>query len=147
MPRDIAQTGFPEMPSRRIYTILPVANKLGEVALVWSNGVTVKVLRIPPQPSGRKRDRFGDSTGFQEHHRIANVAIEWESTTEPNPGERELVQSDITLYCPAGSDILASDRVELPDGDEYFVVGKPARWQSPFTGWQPGVVVKLRAAV
>ena len=114
---------------------------------MWSNGVTVKVLRIPPQPSGRKRDRFGDSAGFQAHHRITNVAVEWNNSTEPDAGERELVQSDVTLYCPAGTDILASDRVELPDGDEYFVVGKPQRWQSPFTGWKPGVVVQLRAAL
>jgi hypothetical protein len=106
---------------------------------VWLHGETIKVLRATP------RDRFGDG-GFQEHHEIRNVAIAWNNTTEPDP-TRDVVTTDVTIYCPVGSDILASDRVEFPDGDEYFVVGKPARWQSPFTGWKPGIEVKLRAAI
>lgn len=106
---------------------------------MWSQGDTVTVLRARP------RDRFGDG-GFDVHHTESNVAIAPTGTAEPDP-LRGLVESDVDLYLPPGADVLASDRIELPDGDEYFVVGKPARWKSPFTGWKPGVVVQLKAAV
>lgn len=106
-------------------------------------GETVTVLRRPP------RSKFGDAE-FQEHHTISGVGVDWAATDEPNSGNsnadnnREAVVTDVVLYCPWGSDVLSSDRVELPDSDVYRVIGKPARWRDPFTGSTPGVVVKLQ---
>lgn len=107
---------------------------------MWRNGETVTVLRVGP------RDRYGDGGGFDVSHTISNVVIKWTDVDELED-QREASVSDVTLFCPFGADILASDRVQLPDGDEYFVNGKPARPTSPFSGRKPYVAVKLRAVV
>ena len=105
---------------------------------MFSAGETVTVLRAGT------RDWAGDrSAEFEPDHTIDGCAITWVSTDEVTD-RRESVLSEVDLECPAGADILPTDRVELPDGGLYRVVGKPARWHSPFTGWEPGVVVRLR---
>lgn len=43
---------------------------------------------------------------------------------------------------PTGTDVTAIDAV-IARGDTYEVTGTPQDWQSPFTGWAPGIVVKL----
>lgn len=113
----------------------------------FPHGETVTIIRRPA------RDRTGDpESGANVSHTIEKCGIAWSSgssapgSTE-NTDRRETVESTVTLYCPAGSDIVATDLVELPDGDQYRVVGKPARWKSPFTGWEPGVVVSLKAVI
>lgn len=106
---------------------------------MWRNGDTVTVLRK------KARDRFGDG-GFDEHHTIDNVVIKW-GTTEDLTDSRDGAETDVVLFCPGGSDVLASDRIQLPDGDEYFVNGKPGRPKSPFSGRSPYVEVKLKAVV
>ncbi|WP_043825027.1 hypothetical protein [Rhodococcus opacus] len=100
----------------------------------------MKIWRRPP------RTRTGDGGDFEHSHDIENVGIEWPSTTEDTDG-RETVLSSVRLSCPAGADILASDRVELPDGDFYRVDGKPARVRNPFSGWEPGVTVNVKAVI
>jgi hypothetical protein len=47
------------------------------------------------------------------------------------------------VYAPAGSDIRAQDRLVVR-GKTYEVDGEPAAWRSPFTGWEPGLVVSLK---
>lgn len=105
-------------------------------------GETVTVLRAG------ERDRSGDrSTEFEPHHTLDSCGINWTGAggqSQEVDFQRETVLSFVELYCPAGADILASDKVELPDGQIYNVVGKPSRWHSPFTGWEPGVVVRLK---
>ncbi|NQE86648.1 hypothetical protein [Nocardia terpenica] len=106
------------------------------------HGDTVIVWRRPA------RDRFGD-TSYVEHHTIPETVIEYGSQDEPNANgaptaDRELARYDVTLYCPVGADVLANDLIELPDGDQYHVVGRPQRPKHPVTGWTPGVVVRLR---
>lgn len=111
--------------------------------MTFPHGESVTVLRR------QARNKVGDAT-FDEHHTITGVGIDWAATDEPNSGNvaqdnnRELVTADVVLYCPWGVDVLSSDRIELPDGDVYSVIGKPARWRNPFTGSTPGVVVKLQ---
>ncbi|MEV0759527.1 hypothetical protein [Nocardia sp. NPDC050435] len=104
-------------------------------------GDTITVLRRPA------RDKFGDQS-YDAHHTIAGVGIDWAATSADNAaGEAQFranIVSDVVLYCPRGADILASDQVELPDGQLYSVVGKPAPWKSPMTGWAPGVVVNAK---
>lgn len=106
-------------------------------------GETVTVLRRPP------RNKVGDAA-FDVHHSIDGVGIDWSATDEPNSGNsnadnnREAVVTDVILYCARGVDVLSSDRIELPDGDVYRVVGKPLPGDSPLTGWKPGVRVKLQ---
>jgi hypothetical protein len=57
---------------------------------------------------------------------------------------QELVTMQPTVYLPAGTDLTPYDAVDVA-GQRYEVDGTPNEWQSPLTGWQPGVVVKLKA--
>lgn len=106
---------------------------------MWHRGSTVIVHR----PKGKDL-RHGDAAS-EEPHPIENVAIDWSGTSDSHDESGTAVISDVVIYCPPGADIRSGDRVELPDKDRYRVVGKPARWKSPFTGRTPGVVVKLKA--
>lgn len=104
---------------------------------MWRNGETITILRAKP------RDRFGDG-GFDVHHTIDNVIIKW-GGSEDLQDMREGSETLATLYCPPGSDVLASDRIQAPDGDDYFVNGKPERPQGAYSGRQPYVKVRLKA--
>lgn len=62
---------------------------------------------------------------------------------EPVEVGRAAVITQPTLYAPADADVLAGDRVEVRSLT-WEVDGDPALWRSPFTGWEPGLVVKLK---
>lgn len=62
-------------------------------------------------------------------------------TAEPLRDARTMVVSDYVVAAPAGSDVLASDRVVIR-GRTCQVVGDPFDWRSPFTGWQPGTIIQ-----
>ena len=64
-------------------------------------------------------------------------------SSEPTQEARNAVITQPEVYAPTGSDVLAGDRLVVR-GDTYDVDGKPAVWRSPFTGWQPGVVIVLK---
>lgn len=105
-------------------------------------GDTVTVLRRGA------RDKHGDHTGFVESHTIAGVGIDWvgtgsSSSSEPS-GERETVLIDAVLFLPSGADLEATDKVELPDGLVYRVVGKPQQVKNPLTGWRPGKEARVQ---
>ncbi|MBF6085218.1 hypothetical protein IU485_28010 [Nocardia cyriacigeorgica] len=113
-------------------------------------GDTITVLRRTA------RNQFGDSS-YDEHHTITGVAINptgGRSGASSALGDtdnasgaidfREQLTNDVIVYLPRGADILASDQIELPDGQVYSVVGKPAPWHSPLTGWAPGIEVRCR---
>jgi hypothetical protein len=79
----------------------------------------------------------------------------WTTTTATvsgafNPGTSvELVQGEDllttqpTVMLPPGTQVNALDAVQV-DGLVYEVDGSPNSPVNPFTGWAPGVVVKLR---
>jgi hypothetical protein len=90
-----------------------------------------------------KGDRTGDPATAPAPHDIQNCAIGWGNTTE-NHEQRETVLAWVQMYCPPGSDIKNSDRVKLPNGRTYTVDGDPVTWRSPYTGKQPGMVVRLK---
>lgn len=108
------------------------------------NGDTITILRAA------SRTKFGD-TSYTESHQIHNVGIHYSdgrrvktNDDESEVENRETFITDITLFCPIGSDILVTDKVELPDGSLCRVAKKPFPNKSPFTGWSPGMVVSLR---
>ena len=107
--------------------------------MAWRNGETVEVLRDSP------RDRYGDGGGYDFHHYLHNVIIKWGPSEDLNASGRDSEGTVATLFCPQGSDALASDRMRLPDGYEYWVVGKPKRPQGAYSGRRPYVEVRLKA--
>lgn len=96
-----------------------------------SNRETVVVIRPPG------RTRFGDQA--------AGTVIEFElpgCLFAPGPSREagfatNAVQTDGTVYAPAGADVVPTDRIQVR-GDVYTVVGHPQDWGSA------GVVVLLR---
>lgn len=70
--------------------------------------------------------------------RTARRSFEYESF------ERDLIRGDLVLYAPPGSDIRSSDTVTLPDETLWNVWGYAADYASPFTGWRPGMQIRLR---
>ncbi|MFC9432687.1 hypothetical protein [Nocardia sp. NPDC057030] len=113
--------------------------------MIFPHGQTVTVIRPAAKTS------TGDPSGPPSApHTIAGCAIgrgsrlSAGSGTDSETDHRDATVTDVDLFCPPGADIRAGDRVLLPGDDTvYLVVGQPGRWHSPYTGWEPGVDVKL----
>lgn len=73
---------------------------------------------------------------------VEGVGVEPRPSQEPVQDARNAVTSGYTLYLPSGVTITSRSRVVVR-GEVYGVLGEPAVWRSPFTGWEPGVVVQL----
>lgn len=111
----------------------------------FPHGDTVQVWR--PGPA----DRYGDRT-WSHSHDLHGVGVGYPSTSENVNGggqmtaeNREQIVVDAVLYAHTGDDVTASDRVHMDDGTVYSVIGKPLPRKSPFSGWLPGVVIRLKA--
>lgn len=91
-----------------------------------------------------KRSATGDPTAPASDHVVEGCAIAWGSGSA-DTDRRETAVNTVTLYCPDGADIEFGDRILLPGTDTvYALEGQPERWHSPWTGWNPGVVVTLK---
>lgn len=104
------------------------------------------VVRVRRTPGGW--DEYGDPIpGTESRDDIDGVAVTFRRavTGDVNDRGREGVIVGLTLYLPAGVDVLHTDQFEVR-GALYDVDGEPAVWRSPFTGWRPGVEVALRRA-
>jgi hypothetical protein len=99
-------------------------------------GITVTVQR-------QTEDRFGNFTTASEQQ-VGPCAIDYTSSTEPIQVPSDTVAQVATLYAPAGSDVRPQDRVVLPGGTRWSVIGFPADFTNPFTGWNPGLTVRLQ---
>ena len=77
---------------------------------------------------------------------IVGVAFDPGGSDEPvDAGHTQRVVTSPTLYDPTYADVEAGDRIRRNlTGITYEVDGNPAEWRSPFTGWRPGQVVKLK---
>jgi hypothetical protein len=73
---------------------------------------------------------------------IPGCGVEPRPSDEPTQDARNAVTSGFTLYLPPGTEITPQQRVQVRGGT-YAVLGEPAVWRSPFTGWEPGVVVQV----
>lgn len=108
---------------------------------------------------------FANALTVTVHHRVINATGDYTVTDsftlggcaisisvgrtsrrsfEDETQDADLIRSDVILYAPPGSDIRSSDTVTLPDGTEWGVWGIPSEYASPFTGWRPGLQVRLR---
>lgn len=88
--------------------------------------------------SGEPTDDWDTATSVD----VTGVAVEPRPSGEPLQDARNQVTSGFTLYMPAGTAITAQNRVTVR-GETYDVLGEPAEWRNPFTGWEPGLVVQV----
>jgi hypothetical protein len=62
---------------------------------------------------------------------------------EPLQDARNAVESDFDVVAPYGADVTAADRLVIR-GLTCTVQGRPFAWRSPFTGWEPGTVIRAK---
>ena len=74
---------------------------------------------------------------------VDGCGVEPRPSSEPVQDARNAVVSGYTLYLPAGTVVSAQNRVKVR-GWTHDVLGEPAVWRSPITGWEPGVVVQTQ---
>ncbi len=105
---------------------------------MYAHGETVVRLR-----GAVTTDRYGgevwDWTAPTEVE-IPGCGIAPRQSDEANERGRQGVIVGLTVYAPAGTDVSSSDRLRIR-GDDHEVVGEIGVWHSPFTGWEPGVVI------
>lgn len=70
-------------------------------------------------------------------------AVWQETSTEPTQDGRMAVITVTKVALPADADVTPTDRF-VTRGRTYEVLGEPEFVHSPFTGWEPGVVVTGR---
>lgn len=88
-------------------------------------------------------DRFGDRSASTTHT-IAGCAA-YPVTGSENMTQRDTVIDVWSLLVPFGSDIQATDIITFPGGERFEVDGSPSNYQSPLTGWTPGMEVRIRS--
>jgi hypothetical protein len=86
-------------------------------------------------------DAYGNDA-FTTTTTVVKGAFAPGGSTEQVQGQDVLITQP-TVYLPAGTDVSAVDAIDI-DGDRFEVDGTPNHWMNPFTGWQPGVEVRLR---
>jgi hypothetical protein len=107
----------------------------------FSYGETVQVLTAGTTTdpySGEPAEDWDTATSAD----VTGVAVEPRPSGEPLQDARNQVTSGFTLYMPQGAAITSKNRVSVR-GATYDVLGEPADWRSPFTGWEPGIVVQV----
>lgn len=97
----------------------------------------------------RAIDRNGDYATTSSY-RLDGCAISFSGkagvsrTGEIGGFEHDTVKASTVLFAPSGSDIRIDDIIVLDDNTAWHVWGLPTEFQSPFTGWQPGMQAPLR---
>jgi hypothetical protein len=103
-------------------------------------GETVTILRAGAPSS----DRYGNVVpGGDVRLEIAGCAVAPRLQGDATEGGRQGVIVGTTVYFPAGTDVLATDRLEVR-GEEHVIEGDPGRWSSPYSGAERGVEVATR---
>lgn len=108
----------------------------------FPHGETVQVLTagtVTDPYSGEPTQDWDTAT----ERDVERVAVGDGGTFEPAQDARNALEADYDLILPTGDPITRFDRVRVR-GDVCDVVGKPFLWHSPFTGWEPGIVVHVK---
>lgn len=88
--------------------------------------------------SGGTEEDWGSPTSVD----ILQCGVEPRPSGEPTQDARNAVTSGFTLYLPSGLGVTAGHRFQVR-GEVYEVLGDPADWVNPFTGWEPGTIVQV----
>lgn len=99
---------------------------------------------VTVQSPGRTVDRYNNETDewLEPTERAEACGVAPGGSTEPLEDARAAIESDYDLIFDHDPGIAATDRVVVR-GLVCTVDGRPSVWRSPFTGWAPGVVVRV----
>lgn len=76
------------------------------------------------------RDAHGNSVASWTSTAVGVYAIAPKQSVEPDELGRRAVVTGLTVYAPLGTDVRPHDRVVLPHGVTYEVVGEIAVWDN-----------------
>jgi hypothetical protein len=103
-------------------------------------GETVTILRSGASTS----DRYGNpAPGTDVRVDVTGCAVAPRLAGDATEGGRQGVIIGTTVYFPPGTDVVATDRLEVR-GETHTIEGDPGVWTSPHTGTQHGVEVATR---
>lgn len=85
--------------------------------------------------------QFGDADGSVEALEIPGCFFAPDTSTEVLDRSEAVVTAMEMYVLDVNADIKHNDEIQRSDGETWAVRGEPSRWRSPFTGWQPGLVV------
>jgi hypothetical protein len=97
---------------------------------------------------GESVDKYGDATGSSSDASWGPCGIAPRTSAERSDSRSPAVVTGLTIYGPAAT-IAADAQVVIPSGPysgTWDVEGIPGVWQSPFTGWAPGIEVAVKRA-
>lgn len=105
-------------------------------------GRTVTIVR-PGTPG------FGGDPGTPQADRPVDGCVVFPGGTTEVTDHADRVIADLTVIFPPGTDVVATDQVRDPDDTATpaglcAIIGSPEHYSSPFTGLDPGVVVRLQ---
>jgi len=106
-------------------------------------GETVTVQR-PTTTTNRYGDTVRSTTVTT--HDVTHVAVAPAGQDEDPINRTTGEVADFDLYCSPDADITATDRVVVRGGT-FEVIGPPAVWVSPYTGREPGLVVRVKRVI
>jgi len=106
----------------------------------YPHGLTVEIWRAEAGT-----DEYGNATAgsFAKLVAVPGCAVAPRKELELVTNGRTGVILGWTVYAPHGTDVKAHDQVRILD-EQYEVEGEPGVWDSPFTGWKPGVEINIR---
>lgn len=103
-------------------------------------GETVTILRA----SMPTIDRYGnDVPGADTRNEVDGCAVAPRFGGDITEQGRQGVIVGATVYFPAGTDVRATDQLEVR-GETHAIVGDPGRWVNPFTASERGVEVATK---
>jgi hypothetical protein len=102
----------------------------------------VTLTRVRPAAEG-----FGGDPGGAGADLDVDGCVVWPGDTTENTDHADQIVADLTTLWPVGTDIVATDQVKDPDnptGPLCVIVGSPQQYLNPFSGLNPGIIVRLR---
>lgn len=112
---------------------------------------TATIVRTARGPLPRMGDAGADTVtrvsvpGCMSYPNTVTETVSRKTGTESSTPAQDTVVFGLTVLMPAGTDVRASDQVEVA-GVLYDVNGEPSKWKSPSTGHRSCTEVQLKGA-
>jgi hypothetical protein len=108
----------------------------------FTGSESIKILR---KTRGTVEDIFGKREEIESEIIIYGVLVGWGSSNTAESLNRDLVNTGVTFYLPAGTKILKDDKFSYK-GETWEKVGSAQEWEAPpsFGDWAAGVVVNAK---
>lgn len=110
---------------------------------VFAHGETVAILTATPVVDPYSNDPDGEDWDNPTELEVPGVGVADGGSTDLTQAARDAVDSDFDLFFPADAVVTSAQRVVVR-GLTCDVAARPFLWRNPFTGWTPGLVVKVK---